>query len=792
MGEPSPLRTVSERTRRSLVGGRPGPGALAALAVALLLASCDTLFPPPPEPPPPPPPPPGSQWLAQHLEAQDAVSALVVTVAYDPEEATFRGLTVADAAAIAAARDDGAGRVSVHWFAYEAGSGHLLTLHWSSPPDAAPPAVTGSSAYGPDGSDVPGAVALGGFAEDGSDEPVDLHDGLPELEPDADATSACLSSDYPAELASYPLGDIDAGGDVDLRDVVLIHTAVAEEGLAGGDPHELFHADLTGDCVYDEADVRQAFVKAAFPDAEAAPVAKPPLLGYARLRAGAPVLVGNAGNAPLSGLAFFGVNLNGSGFVGQVSWPIEGQSALWTLTTDPNDALGTLRVVAGDAETQVLVGNVAVLVAGQSNAVGWDRDVPAELQDGDAFPTVRMLGNDYRWRPATEPLDDPTGQLDVVSEDADPGTSAGTSLGRLLAVGDEDAGVTGTGRAAYLIPAALGGSRMTPRPITNVGWYLGPADLAGTDRDTLYGSAMYRALLSAGLRDDPVGDQEPEGGPVSAVFWYQGESDNSTLDLREDYAGYTASVFEAMRATLAGATGAVDPVIIYAQLAAYGCCFGAESPTDAYVEQLKSHDIAERQRRLEEGAFLGTPHLLPSSGLEGGVQGAHMVVTHDLPRFDRIHLSAEGQQVLARRVALAYQEHVLGWDVDGTGPRLVSLTRSGTTVTLTFDREVTPPQVSGPAAYSGYFTAWDGPPDGGSDYSSSYGSSNELAIANVERHASDARKVVITLASNPAGDVYLRYMRPHEPTATSEYLEDVIRGADSGLPLPSFGPLRVG
>src|SRR5690606_7986130 len=183
--------------------------------------------------------------------------------------------------------------------------------------------------------------------------------------------------------------------------------------------------------------------------------AKPPLLGYARLRAGAPVLVGNAGNAPLSGLAFFGVNLNGSGFVGQVSWPIEGQSALWTLTTDPNDALGTLRVVAGDAETQVLVGNVAVLVAGQSNAVGWHRDVPAELQDGDAFLTVRMLGNDYRWRPATEPLDDPMGQLDVVSEDADPGTSAGTSLGRLLAVGDEDAGVTGTGRAAYLIPAAL-------------------------------------------------------------------------------------------------------------------------------------------------------------------------------------------------------------------------------------------------------------------------------------------------------------------------------------------------
>ncbi len=791
MAEPSPLRTVRRSPGRPLFGWRSWPRGLAAVAIALALASCDTLFPPPPEPPPPPPPP-GKEWLAQPVQAQGGVAGLTATVAYDPEEAAFRGLTVPEGAAIASARDDGAGVVTVSWFSYEPASGPVLTLHWTAPPESEPPAVTASAAFGPDGSPSADAVALGGFAEDGSATPVAFHDGLEELDAGAAAAAACRAADYPSELASYPLGDLDASGVVDVRDVVLLHAAIDGDELAAADAHELFHADLTGDCAYDEADVRQAFVKATVPGAEAAPVAKPPVLTYARMRAGTPVLVGNAGNAPLAGLAFFGVNLNGSGFVGDTEWVIEGQSALWTLASDPNDALGTLRVVAGGAEAGVLVGNVAVLVAGQSNAVGWDQDVPAELRDGEAFPSVRMLANDYRWRPAVEPLDDPTGQLDQVSEDADPGTSAGTTLGRLLAAGDEGVGVTGTGRAAYLIPAALGGSRMTPRPNTNVGWYLGPADLADTDRETLYGSAMYRALSSAGLRADPVGDQEPEGGPVSAVFWYQGESDNSTPDLREDYSGYTAAVFEAMRATLAGATGAVEPVIIYAQLAAYGCCLGEESPTAAYVEQLRSHDIAERQRRLEEGAFLGTPHLLPDAGLGSGVQGAHMVVTHDLPRFDRIHLSAEAQQVLAMRVALAYEEHVLGWDVDGTGPRLVSLARSGATLTLTFDREVTPPQVAGPSAYSGYFTAWNGAPDGGPDYSSSYGG-NELAIADVARHPSDARKVVITLASDPGtGPVYLRYMRPHEPTSSSDYLEDVIRGLDSGLPLPSFGPLRVG
>ncbi|HLV13027.1 MAG TPA: sialate O-acetylesterase [Trueperaceae bacterium] len=774
MGEASARQTDRGRTVQPQGDGRSIWRALAAGALLLAMAACGTLFPPPDLPP-------GKAWFDQPLVASTPVSGLTLTVSYDAQTTKFRGLGGAGAGAIAAAHDDGTGTVRVVWFAGAPANGQLVKLMWQADEDAERPSASAASAYKADGSEANGALTLSALVKAGPGDPKPLLDALGEMGPAGAAAAACRVAEYGTDLAERPLGDLDADGDVDVRDVVLLHAAVAADDVADGGAYALFHADPTGDCVYDEDDVRAAFVKAAVPDAAPALVAKPLSLSYAQLRAGTPVVVANAGNAPLAGVAFYGVNLNGSGFVGDWDWILEGQSLAWQLTSDPNDALGTLRVVVGGSEATVAVGNVAILVAGQSNAVGWDPDVPDELEDGGAFPAVRMLGNDYVWRAATEPLDDPAGQLDQVSEDSAPGTSAGTQLGRALHAA--------TGRAAYLIPAGLGGSRMTPRPNTNVGWYLGPTDLGDTDRSTLFGSAMYRALVSSGERANPVPGQEPEGGPVSAVFWYQGESDNSDTTLRSDYSAYTAAVFDAMRAKLASATGAVDPVVIYAQLAAYGCCNGGESSSAAAAENLRSHDIAERQRRFEQGAYLGTPHLLPNSGLSNGIAGAHMVVTHDLPRFDRIHLSAEAQLILAERVALAYQEHVLGWDVDGTGPRLVSLSRSGATVTLTFDREVTPPHTTGPNGYSGYFTAWNGAPNGGPEYNGSYGT-NTVAITKVERHASDHRKVVVTLASNPA-TVYLRYMRPHEATSSSAYLQDVIRAADSGLPLPSFGPLRV-
>src|SRR5690606_23077631 len=382
---------------------------------------------------------------------------------------------------------------------------------------------------------------------------------------------------------------------------------------------------------------------------------------------------------------------------------------------DPNDALGSLSVSANGATANVLVGNIAMLIAGQSNAVGWDPSVPGELTSPTAG--VHMLGNDYVWKPATEPLDRPTSQVDCVSRDSSAGTSLGTGLGRALKQGNDV--VEGPGRDVYLIPSALGASQVGshfrsdncvyPDPI---GWNLGPANLAGTDRDTLFGSAVYRALVSAGEAVNPVPDEGSEGGPVSAVYWYQGESDNSSTSLRGAYSGRTEDVFDAFRSQLAAVTAAVDPVIIYAQLAPYGCCEGAETEVQAEAEDLRSHDIAERQRRFEAAAYRVAAALDPSTGTSAGVDRAHMVVTHDLPRFDRIHLSAEAQLVLAGRVALAYQEHVLGWEVDGTGPRITDISRSGNSVVLTLDRDVAQTTSPGADGYSGYFTVYWGAPSG--------------------------------------------------------------------------------
>src|SRR5690606_24714598 len=141
--------------------------------------------------------------------------------------------------------------------------------------------------------------------------------------------------------------------------------------------------------------------------------------------------------------------------------------------------------------------------------------------------------------------------------------------------GDADAGIAATDRYVYLIPAGRGASRLTPRttgPDTGSGWHISPADLAGTDRNTLVGSAAYRGLLSAGERAMPAeadpSDHHAEGGPVTAVYWYQGESDSSETTLRASFAPYTADVFTAFENHFQTAAG--KPLIIYAQLTSYG------------------------------------------------------------------------------------------------------------------------------------------------------------------------------------------------------------------------------
>ena len=50
-------------------------------------------------------------------------------------------------------------------------------------------------------------------------------------------------------------------------------------------------------------------------------------------------------------------------------------------------------------------------------------------------------------------------------------------------------------------------------------------------------------------------------------------------------------------------------------------------------------------------------------------------MTFDLPLGDGLHLSGEANRLLGIRFARAMRQHVYGEAVDGTGPRLVSVTR---------------------------------------------------------------------------------------------------------------------
>lgn len=131
------------------------------------------------------------------------------------------------------------------------------------------------------------------------------------------------------------------------------------------------------------------------------------------------------------------------------------------------------------------------LLTGQSNMSG--RGLVEELtpQERVADPAIQVYGNDERVRPALDPLDDATGQVDAVSSDAG-----------LAAVGPGLFFARATralrSKPVLLVPCAKGGSSMAQ-------W------TPGGGRDTLYGSCLARARAV--------------GGKPKGILWYQGETD---------------------------------------------------------------------------------------------------------------------------------------------------------------------------------------------------------------------------------------------------------------------------
>ena len=694
------------------------------------------------------------------VASKGPVSAAEFLVSYDPQLLEFSSIAARDPAVLVRAFDDRSGRLKVALVASSPVQGELLELAFRILGDGGRIGLTDVRTYDHSG------VALGPILEEQEArraasrpvEAVDLQNFPPVV------TSGHAGNHLPdlqASFANFVLGDTNQDGVIGVLDVLQV-LDIATGANSSPTAYQLYHGDLDGDDDSDVNDVLKLLDKAVDPTLPAELLVKPTIVNFVQLQAGVPVLVGNAGNQPLTGLTATPT----AGITASQVAGITGQSAAYQLTTASGWKPGSLLVDAGSAgSATLLVGNLVVLVAGQSNAVG--KGLPFSPAE-QGIPEVRMLGNDYLWKEAAEPLDSAQGQLDAVSIDNITDHSFGVRLGKDL--------FAASGRFSYLIPSALGGTRVSQ-------WAAASNPL---DRTTLFGSANYRAQTSAGLVGNPASGNQfaAEGGPVTVLAWYQGESDSRSDPDRQDFIQNTNAVMNAFTAQL-------GVPVIYVQLAAHGRKTGA-SDAEALEDNLEHQDIGERQRRMETGAVQFTSAVDPPLSSVTPRQDFYMVVTNDLPLSDHIHLSAEGQRLLGDRIALAIREHVLGENVDGTGPRLVSVSRTGKVIRVKTTRTIT--QDSG-NDYEGFFTVFDGPPAGSNiDNPPAYGL-NTIAIQDVSRDPVDDTVIMITLQSTPSGTAYVRYMpppfRPFSSTSSLPPLANVVKGAASGLPLPSFGPIAV-
>jgi hypothetical protein len=240
-----------------------------------------------------------------------------------------------------------------------------------------------------------------------------------------------------------------------------------------------------------------------------------------------------------------------------------------------------------------LQGTLSLFVlAGQSNMCGYAPLPAMQALDPRAF----LFGNDYRWRQASEPTDDPTDQVDRVSRDRDVGTSPGLSFARAML----EARPQG---AIGLIPCAKGDS-------TILDWRR-----AGGE-DTLYGSCLKRIAAASSM------------GRLAGVLFFQGETD--ALDpARARGRALSANAYgkrlEALVRNLRNDLESPLLPVVFAQI-------GGQGMPEAYPNW---------QRVQEQQAEVQLPCVA-------------MIRTADLPLRDHVHFTTESYEEIGRRFARAY------------------------------------------------------------------------------------------------------------------------------------------
>jgi hypothetical protein len=247
-----------------------------------------------------------------------------------------------------------------------------------------------------------------------------------------------------------------------------------------------------------------------------------------------------------------------------------------------------------DAVPRELQGELAMFIlAGQSSMSGRG-DIPGSGQA--THPRVFALGNDYRWRLAREPVDDPKDQVDPVSKDPDAGFGPSMAFATTLLQERPD-------MAVGLIPCARGGSSI----------YQWQRNLS---ENSLYGSCLKRARAATTM------------GEVAGILFFQGEADAM------DPALYTESVVlpdewgDRFVSMVNGWRGDLDMPqlpVVFAQI-------GSHAAPQIFVNWTV---VQEQQSQVQ----------LPYSA---------MITTSDLALKDGVHFTAESYHTIGERFAEAY------------------------------------------------------------------------------------------------------------------------------------------
>jgi hypothetical protein len=164
------------------------------------------------------------------------------------------------------------------------------------------------------------------------------------------------------------------------------------------------------------------------------------------------------------------------------------------------------------------------VLAGQSNIGG-----TASIRTAEPAKNVYLFGNDYRWKPAVEPLDSPAGQVDSVSEDPPDKIGAGPGLPFGVEIQER------TGQPVGLVPCTRGGTLLEK-------WQRSTSD------QTLYGSMLKRCNAASTV------------GELTGLLFFQGESDAKNPADAEQWAARFRQFVTDVRSDLG------DLPIVFAQL----------------------------------------------------------------------------------------------------------------------------------------------------------------------------------------------------------------------------------